>query len=333
MYKVKLLAGRSNLPLAESISKSLGKTLVSRIIEPFPSTEIRVEIDESIRGCDVFIVQTASADAENSVNDYIIETLLLIDACKRSGAESVSVICCNLFYARSDKKDKPRVPIGASMIANILKAAGCNRIISMDLHSGQIQGFANIPFDNLYGIKLHIDELNRSVFVKETGSLSQGEINDKYILVSLDVGGAKRIRDFAKRLKMSHAIMDKQRDYSKNSEVTKSVIIGDSVKDKIAICIDDMCDTAGTLIAGITDLKEHGASSAIVVVTHGIFSGPAFIRINKCDFIDKMIVINTLDQTQNLLRTDKLIVVDSGPLFAEIIEKIIGGGSISKSFV
>lgn len=161
----------------------------------------------------------------------------------------------------------------------------------------------------------------------------QEKINSKYILVSLDVGGAKRIRDFAKRLKMPYAIMDKQRDYSKSSVVEKSVLIGDSVENKIAICVDDMCDTAGTLVAGINDLKEHGAVGAIVVVTHGIFSGPAFDRINKCDFIENVIVINTLDQTENLKKTSKFVVVDSGPLFAEVIIKIIEGGSISQSFI
>lgn len=328
MEKIKLLAGRSNLPLAESIAKHLNKSLIPRIIEPFPSSEIKVEINENVRGFHVFIIQTGGATKEGSINDFITETFLLIDACNRAGAESVVVIWANFPYARSDKKDKPRVPIAGSMIANNFKAGGCSRIISMDLHAGQIQGFTDMPFDNLYAIKLHINELNQTVFK----GLTQEEINAKYILVSLDLGGSKRIKDFAKRLGMKYAVMDKQRDYSKSSVVEKSVLVGD-VKGKIAICVDDMCDTCGTLIAGVNDLKEHGASEAIVLVTHGIFSGPAFERLNQCDFIQSVIVTNSLDQTENIMKTSKLIVVDAGPLLANVITRLTVGGSISELFV
>ena len=213
-------------------------------------------------------------------------------------------------------------------MANILEAAGCDRIISMDLHASQIQGFTNLSFDNLYGIKLHIDRLKETVFK----GLTQEEINSKYLLVSLDVGGAKIIRDFAKRLQMSHAIMDKQRDYSKPGTVVKSILIGDSVVGKVAICIDDMTDTCGTLVSGMTDLQEHVVIGAIIVVTHGIFSGPAFSRLNNSDMVEHVIVINTLDQTKNQERTDKLEIVDAGPLLAKVIRRIIEGGSISEFF-
>ena len=327
MNKVKLIAGRSNFPLARGISLELGRSLVDCTIDDFPNSEIRVEINEDIRGFIIFIIQTGGKSETNSINDYLVETLLLIDACKRSGASKVNVIFGSYPYARSDKKDKPRVPIAGAVVARILEASGCDRIITMDLHSGQIQGFTTLPFDNLYAINLHINNLKSTLFK----GLSNERINEKYVLVSLDVGGAKRVKEYAKRLKMKYALMDKQRDYSKPGTVLKSVLVGD-VKDKIALCIDDMCDTCGTMVSGVNDLINHGASKAIILVTHGIFSGPAFQRINDCDFIEKIYVIDTLDQTNNLTRTDKIVVINPDTLFSNIIRRIVEGGSISELF-
>jgi len=327
MDTVKLIAGRSNKPLAHGIVKALGKSLVNCTIDSFANGEIRVEINENVRGCHVFIIQTGGTDNENSINDYLVETLLIVDACKRADAHKVAVVLACFPYARSDKRDKRGVPIGASMAMNLLKAAGANRIISMDLHSGQLQGFTKLPCDNLYGIKLHIDNLLNGLFK----GLTFEEINSKYVLVSLDVGGAKRCKEYARRLHMCCGIMDKQRDNSKPNTVLKSALIGD-VKDKIAICIDDMVDTCGTVLSGIADLQEHGARSAIILATHGVLSGPAAKRINECDFIKQVIVVDTLDQTKNMQIIPKLQVIESYPLFAEVIKRIICGGSVSALF-
>ena len=346
MENVKVIAGRSNSPLAQGICSFLGTKSTDCLIESFANGEIKVEINENIRGHDVYIIQTGASTTSGSINDYLVETLLLIDACKRADATKVNVIFAYFPYARSDKKDRPRVPIAASMVTNVLTAAGCDRIITMDLHSGQIQGFTNhIPFDNLYGIKLHIENLRSTLFreataqeataqeatAQEATELTHQEINQKFVLVSMDVGGAKRIKEYAKRLSMSYAIMDKQRDYSKSNTVLKSVLIG-NVKDKIAICIDDMADTCGTILAGIEDLKEHECKGAIILVTHGILSGPAVYRINTCNFIESVIVTNTLDQSENLKLIPKLKVIDCSNLFAEIIKRLTLGGSVSEMF-
>lgn len=329
MNDIRLISGRSNKPLAEGIAKHLGKKLVNCTIDKFANSEIRVEINEDIRGCVVFIIQTGAMENDecNSVNDYIMETLLLVDTCKRAGVDKVNVILASFPYARGDKKDKPRTPISGSVVTTILKSVGTSRVISLDLHSGQLQGFTKMPFDNLYGINLHIENLKNNLF----SGMGLEEINDKYVLVSLDVGGAKRVKQYAQKLKMKYAIMDKQRDYSKPNTVLQSVLVG-NVSGKIAICIDDMMDTAGTLLAGVSDLQEHGAISAIVLVTHGILSGPAAERINSCDFINQVIVINTLDQTNNQRNIPKLRVIDSSALFSEVIVKLVVGGSISQLF-
>jgi len=318
MDKVKLIAGRSNPNLSNGISKSLDVPLTNCIIDSFANGEIRVEINENIRGCFVFIIQTGASTENYSINDYLVETLLLIDTCKRADAAKVAVILACFPYARSDKKDRPRIPIGGSMVTNILTAAGCDRIITMDLHSGQIQGFSNeIPFDNLYGINLHIQNLALS--------------NRDHVLVSLDVGGAKRIKEYAKRLKMPYAIMDKQRDYSKPGTVVNSVLIGE-VKGKVAICIDDMADTCGTIIAGMNDLQSHGATEAVILVTHGVFSDAAVVRLNNCKFISQVVCINTIDQTLIQSLVPKLKVIDASPLFSEVIQRLACGGSISALF-
>ena len=323
---VKLIGGRSNPSLAEGISSQLGIPLTKCEISSFANGEVRVEINDNIRGSYVFIIETGASN-QQSINDYLMETLLLVDACKRADAAKVAVILACFPYARSDKKDRPRVPIAASLVATMLKAAGCDRIITMDLHSGQIQGFVSkIPFDNLYGINLHLERL-WDFF----DGLESDEINDRYVLVSLDVGGAKRVKEYAKRLGMSYAIMDKQRDYSKPGTVLKSVLIGEA-KGKVAICIDDMADTCGTVIAGVQDLQEHGCLGAQILVTHGVLSGSAAERLNNCAFIHRVTCINTIDQSLNQTLIPKLTVIDASPLFSKVIQRLAQGGSISELF-
>jgi ribose-phosphate pyrophosphokinase len=342
MDNVKIIAGRSNRPLAGKIAARLGKQLVDCVIDQFANSEINININENVRGCNIFIVQTGGNDTKNSINDFLVETLMLIDACKRADAHKVAVILPYYPYSRADKKDRRGVSIGSAVVAKILESAGADRIISMDLHAGQTQGVTSLPFDNLYGIKMHIDNLQNTLFkipakqeskfpkIGNFENMSNEEINEKYVLVALDVGTAKRIKEYAKRLNMKYAIMDKQRDYSKKNNVLESVLIG-NVTNKICICVDDMIDTAGTLISGITDLQNHGAKSAIVLATHGILSSPADTRINNCDFIEKVIVINTLDLSEKTI--PKLEIIDSSHLFAQVIERIINKGSISELFV
>jgi ribose-phosphate pyrophosphokinase len=330
MENIRLIGGRSNPNLALGIAKHLGIPLVKCTIIDFANGEIYVEIHENIRGMNVFFVQTGanSADGTKSINDFYVEALQVADACRRSDVASIGIIYPTFPYARSDKKNKPRVSIMSSVISNGLKNAGFSRIICMDIHAGQIQGCIPLPFDNLYAIKLQLEYLRKFVFQ----DLTSEEINNEFVLVAADVGCGKRIRDFAKRLQMPYAIMDKQRDYSKPGVVLESALIGQNVKDRTAIVIDDMADTMGTMISAVNDLKEHGVNKVIVVVTHGVLSGPAIDRINTCDMISQVIVTDTIDQSLNIKKCSKLQVVETSKLFGEVIHRIISGTSISELF-
>lgn len=331
MNSVRLIAGRSNPELAQKISKYSGIPLIKCQISDFSNGEIYVNIQENVRGLTLFFIQTGanSSDDKRSINDHFVEALQVADACRRSDVASIGIIYPSLPYARSDKKDKPRVSIMSSVIANQLAFAGYSRIICMDIHAGQTQGVVTIPFDNLYAIKLQIEYLKKEIF-KE---LTLEQINDKFVLVSPDVGGSKRIRDFASRMKMHHAIMDKQRDYSKANTVEQSNLTCGEVTGKTAIVIDDMADTMGTMVSAVKDLAKHGAKDVIIIVTHGILSGPAIQRINECEMISRIIVTDTIDQSANVKICPKLEVVETSGLFGEVIKRLTCGGSISELFV
>lgn len=328
--KIKLISGRSNPELATLISEKLNIKLVNVSIKEFGNTEIGVEIKESIRGFHVFIIQTGSGYNNRSINDHMIELFAIVNDCKLASAKSITLISPCLAYARSDKKDVPRVPIMGSCIVNILTTLGVNRIIAMDLHAGQIQGFSSEPFDNLYGIKLHLNYLRNELF----NGLNNEEINKKYIFASPDIGGVKRVEAYAKKLGMKHVIMHKHRDYDKVNTVLNTILVGDAkdVEGKTIIIIDDMIDTLGTMVSAANELKKYNARDVILIATHGIFSGPAFERLNSCDMITRVIVTNTLPQTNNLEKTKKLHVVDTSDLFVTVIKLIITNGSISTLF-
>lgn len=328
MDKVKLIAGRSNPLLAEKIANYLELSLVKCKIIDFSNGEVYFEIQENIRGKTVYFIQTGSGAGERSINDHHVEALQVADACIRSDVASIGIIYATFPYARSDKKDKPRVSIMSSVIANGLKEAGYSRIICMDIHAAQTQGVTTLPFDNLYAIKLHIDNLKCTLL----SGLTQEEINQRYILVAPDMGSSRRIRAYATKLQMDCCIMDKQRDYSKPGTVAKSVLMGGDVIGKTGIIVDDMADSMGTMISAINDLVSHGVKDVIVVVTHGIFSGPAIHRINTCDYIAQVITTNTIDQTLNCQLCPKLRVVDTSSVFGEVINRIHTGGSISELF-
>jgi len=260
-----------------------------------------------------------------------MELYEIVDACILSSAKSVSVILPCYPYARSDKKDAPRVSIMGGNVTRMLINLGVKRIVAMDLHAAQIQGFSSVPFDNLYAIKIHVDNLMNTYF---TG-LSKEEINSKYVLVSPDVGGVKRVEAYAIRLGVGHVIMHKHRNYNKPGTVEGTTLVGmnGNITGKIAIIIDDIVDTCGTMVAAADELNRFGVESIIIIVTHGVFSGPAFERINKCDAVQKVIVTNTLPQIANLEKCKKLEIVDTSDVFVSVIKAIQEGFSISALFL
>jgi len=332
LSNVGIIGGRSNPELSKKIAAALfgdKDKLVDCILDDFANGEIRVELLENIRGRDIFVIETGVSDNYHSINDYFVELLAITDACKRSNARTVTVIMPFYPYSRSDKKDNPRVPIMAKVVANALKKK-IFRLISLDLHSGQIQGFGDFPFDNLFAINLFVDYFNKTLF----NGLTHEEVNSRYVLVSPDNGGIKRIDAYAKRLKMPFVTMHKQRDYTQKSVVMKSMLIGDpeSLVGKTAIMIDDMVDTMGTMQAASNTLRELGVKDVVIVATHGIFSGPAFKRIEDCDAIREVIVTNTLPQDENLQKSNKIRCVDTSGLFSEVIQRLVEDGSISDLF-
>lgn len=330
IYSAKLISGRSNIELSHLISKHLGIPLVGCVLDNFSNSESRVEIKEDVRGFNMFIIQTGTFTEELSVNDFIMEMMLLVDACRRSSAKSITVVIPCYPYARADKKDVPRVPISGSMMATIYKAVGVKRIICMDLHSGQIQGFTDLPFDNLYGIGLFIDYLKKNYF----SGMDHDEINKNFVLVSPDNGSVKRIESYAQKLQMNMVIMNKSRDYTTKNKVLKSTLVGDKdvVVGRTAIVIDDMVDTCGTMVAAIGELASYGIKDFVIIATHGVLSGPALDRLNKCDSIRSVIVTNTIPQSSNCAKCSKIEVVDTSQLFAEVIRRVVCGGSISELF-
>jgi len=250
--------------------------------------------------------------------------LITIRACKLSSARKITAIIPSFFYARSDKKDVPRVSINAALVCDLLGAAGVDRIVTLDLHSGQIQGMAGtVPLDNLYAIGEFKNYLR----------VTMGDSN-RFVLVSPDAGGIKRVESYAKLLEMNYVILHKQRDYTQKNVVHRSMLVGDpaQVRDKIGIIIDDMFDTCGTITKAIEILQNEGCEGAWIIATHGIFSGPAFDRLNACDFIQKVIVSNSLPQEKNQVKCSKLEVVDCGHLFVNAINCLTTGHSLSGLF-
>lgn len=325
-FNCKIIAGRTSTMLGESIAKTLNVQLIPVKFSDFSNSEMNVQLLDNIRGVDIFIIQTGSIVDDFSVNDMIMELFLLTNACKLASAKSISVIMPLLPYSRADKKDLPRTPIGGRLVPDTLKQLGVNRLISMDLHSGQIQGFVDLPFDNLYAKNTLCTYLLKHYLKKN---------KDNCVLISPDVGGAKRIDSYAQTLGLPHIIMHKQRDYSSVSKVVKSIIVGDvsEIAGKTAIIVDDIIDTMGTMVMAAEELKNVGFARVIIVATHGVLSGSISIdRINGSDIITDVIVTNTIDQTKNKLVCPKLKVVDTSLIFSEVISRLLDGRSISELF-
>lgn len=308
---MKIVAGNSNMPLSSSIAEYLNVSLLNASIKKFSDKEIFVEIQENVRGEDVFVIQSTSFPA----NDNVMELLIIIDALKRGSARKISAIMPYYGYARQDRKSGPRTPISAKLIANLVSTAGANRALMVDLHAGQIQGFFDIPTDNLFAAP---------VFIKD---IKERFDNKKSTIVSPDVGGVVRARAIAKRVEAELAIIDKRRKDG-ISEVMN--IIGD-VNNENCVLIDDMCDTAGTLANAATALKESGAKSVNAYITHGVFSGPAIERINNSP-IDKMIITDSILPTNEVLNSNKIEIISIAPLIGEAIDRISGNRSVSSLF-
>ena len=309
---MKIVAGNSNIPLSQSITKYLKVPLVKASIKKFPDKEIFVEIQENVRGEDVFVIQSTSFPA----NDHVMELLIIIDALKRGSAKKISAIMPYYGYARQDRKSGPRTPISAKLVANLVCSAGANRALMVDLHAGQIQGFFDIPTDNLFASPVFVDDIRKRFE------------NNRTIIVSPDVGGVVRARAIAKRVECDLAIIDKRRKKAGISEVMN--IIGD-VNNKNCILIDDMCDTAGTLTNAAKALKKAGSESVNAYITHGVFSNPAIERINNSP-IDKMIITDSILPTKEVLESDKIEIITIAPLIGEAIDRISGNRSVSSLF-
>ena len=308
--KLKLITGNSNPALAEAISKHLNCPLTAAIVEPFSDGEIRVDIKENVRGCDVFVIQSTC----RPVNDNLIELCLIIDALKRASARRITAVIPYYGYARQDRKVVPRVPISAKMVADFISVAGAHRVLTVDLHAGQIQGFFNIPVDNLYASKVLLEYLK--------------ELDSEKVIVSPDAGGTERARGYASKLNATLAVIDKRREKPNESEVMN--VIGD-VKDKLAIIVDDMVDTGGTLVNAATALKEKGAKEVIACITHPVLSGSAVEKIEK-SCLKKLIVTDTIPLHEEAKKCKKIEVVSIAGLIAQAIENINRETSVSVLF-
>lgn len=311
--ELKLLTGNANKKLAQSIAESLGVELGTAEIEKFSDGEIKIKINESIRGKDVYIVQPTSYPT----NDNLMELLIMIDACRRASAGYINAIIPYYGYARQDRKTRGREPITAKLVANLLTVAGASRIVTMDLHAGQIQGYFDIPVDHFSAIKLLASYFNDMAYDKP----------EDYVVVSPDLGGVRRARQFSDYLKLPIAIIEKRRPMPNVSEVMS--VIGD-FKGKHAILVDDMVDTAGTITNAANYLMENGAKDVYIASTHGVFSGKAIERLSDSS-VKEVIVTNTIELTKEK-QLDKIKQLEVGPLLAEAIHRINTYESISGLF-
>ncbi|MEL0245958.1 MAG: ribose-phosphate pyrophosphokinase [Alphaproteobacteria bacterium] len=309
---MKLVSGNSNIELSQDIAKYLGIDLVKATIKKFPDKEIFVEIQENVRGEDVFVVQSTSFPA----NDHLMELLITIDALKRGSSKSIAAIMPYYGYARQDRKSGPRSPISAKLVANLISIAGANRALMVDLHAGQIQGFFDIPTDNLFAAPVFIDDIKKKFESKNT------------VIVSPDVGGVVRARAIAKRVDCDLAIIDKRREKASVSEVMN--VIGE-VSKKDCILIDDICDTAGTLTNAANALKNKNAKSVYAYITHGVLSDPAIERINNSP-IDKMIITDSILARNDVKKSSKIEQLSIAPLIGEAIGRITENKSVSSLF-
>jgi len=312
MQTTKIFSGSSNPPLAKAVCDYLDLPHGKMEIRRFSDGEVFTEISESVRGSHAFIIQSTCPPA----NENIMELLIITDALKRASAGAITAVIPYYGYARQDRKVQPRAPITAKLIADMILKAGIRRVVTVDLHAGQIQGFFDVPVDHLYATPVAIDYLEKKYD------------NEELVVVSPDAGGMERARIYAKRLHAELAMADKRRTAPNVAEI--SYVIG-NVTDKHAVIIDDIIDTAGTATLAAKVLMEEGAKSVSMFCTHGVLSGKAIERINNSDF-QEVIITDTIPQEDNLARCDKLKVLSVANLIGESIRRISAGESISKLF-
>lgn len=310
--KIKVFACNSSQGLAKEICGELGLPMGDGVVKTFSDGEISVNINETVRGVDVFVVQSFSLP---KVNDYLMELLITIDALKRASAGRITAVVPYYGYARQDRKAKARDPISAKLVANLIVAAGADRVLTMDLHASQIQGYFDIPLDHLKGAPIIVDYFKQKNL-------------DDLVVVAPDLGSVTRTRDFAHKIGAPIAIVDKRRPEANVSEIMN--IIGE-VKDKNVVLIDDMIDTAGTIVNAAKALKELGAKDIYACCTHGVFSGPAAERI-KSSPIKELIVLNTINISQEMKSFENVTSLSVAPIFAEAIRRIFNNDSVSTMF-
>lgn len=316
----KLISGNANLSLAKAISRrmslhrGLNVGLVDARVERFNDQEIFVEVYENVRGEDMFIIQSTS----NPANDNLMELLIMADALRRSSASRITAVIPYFGYARQDRRSKARTPISAKLVANMLVEAGIERVLTMDLHAAQIQGFFDIPVDNLYA---------SPIFALDIMHQFKGQLDD-VMVVSPDVGGVARVRELAKRISAPLSIVDKRRE--KHGEVAEMNVIG-NVEGKKCIIVDDICDTAGTLCKAAEVLLENGASEVHSYITHGVLSGPAVERISK-SVMKSLVITDSIEASEPVKAAPNIRIVPTAPMFAQAILNSWNGTSVSSLF-
>jgi ribose-phosphate pyrophosphokinase len=309
---IRIFSGNSNPELTKKICAHLDLPLGDAKVKTFSDGEIQIEINENVRLRDIYVVQSTCSP----VNDNLVELLLMIDALKRSSAKRITAVIPYYGYSRQDKKVAPRVPISAKMVADLLTVAGANRIITMDLHAGQIQGFFNIPVDNLFAAPVLLDHI-------------RGSYDGDIVMVSPDAGGAERARAFAKRVDADLAIVDKRRDAP---NVAKAMAVIGDVEDKVAIILDDMVDTAGTLTEAAAALNRAGAKEVHAYCSHAVLSGPAVGRIAESN-LKSVVATDTIPLGEKVLTCDKIKVLSISELVGEAIIRSFNGDSVTSLFV
>lgn len=314
MYNdLKIVTGSANPELAKAICNHLGCQLTPALATTFSDGETRVEISDNVRGDDVFVVQPTCAP----VNDNLMQLCLMLDALKRASAGRITAVIPYFGYARQDRKVSPRAPISAKMVSDFLRVAGAQRVVTVDLHAGQIQGFFDCPVDNMYAAPVMLDYI-RQLPAKDI------------VIVSPDAGGVERARAFAKRLDAGLAIIDKRRDRPNQAQAMH--VIGD-VKDKFAVMVDDMIDTAGTLCAGAEVLRKYGAGEIIACAAHGVLSGPAIDRLNASNDLSQILITDTIPLGNKAEACPKLKTLSVAALLGKTIHNIHTGSSVSVLFV
>ena len=307
-----IISGNSNQQLAEEVAAELGENIVNVTVTKFSDQEVFAEILENVRGKNLFVIQSTSAPA----NDHLMELLITIDALKRASANTITAVMPYFGYARQDRKVGPRTPISAKLVANILTSAGIDRLLTIDLHAGQIQGFFDIPVDNLYAAPII------------TNDIKEKYKNSDIVVISPDVGGVVRARNIANRINANLAIVDKRRDKANVSEVMN--IIGD-IKNKDCLVVDDIVDTAGTLCNAAEALINSGAKSVSAYISHGVLSGPAIKRISKSK-LTELVITNSIAASKEIVDSDKIRVLNLASLIAEAIRRISSDNSVSSLF-